>query len=73
MSRTRKDIMSDVEQLLANAPVATWTASETPWDPGSNAQIRTQGGRLVAQFSDIDDAKLAADAVKLLRELAGLA
>lgn len=73
MSRPRAKIMADVETLLAAAPVAIWDVKETPYAPsGEEAQVRTLGGRLVATFSDPDDARLAVNAVKLLRELAGL-
>lgn len=71
MPRSRKAIAADARELLREAGTSAigWAVSETPWAEHA-AQIRSHGGKLVAEVSDPDDAKLLVGAIKLLAELA---
>lgn len=51
--------------------VKTWAVTESPWDDKVGAQIRTAGGRLVAEFSDPDEASAVLRCIRLLDEITG--
>lgn len=71
MAKTKQDLVKESRELLAEVSArGAWSMQETPWDDKHDAQVTTQGGKLVALVKSVEDGHLIARAPTLIRELA---
>lgn len=71
MKGRKQSVIEQAREALSNLGlgVSGWAVQETPWNEKSGAQIRTAGGRLVAELQDADEARAVLECIRLLGEM----